>query len=112
MLCSIGPTPKGARQTSGCDAAHVLLRSMVGRWWGARRDECIKHLGSLVKRREGVGAGVVRVWRGAGVAYAWRVALASLPVSARWVAIAPPRRAADVRQWGAPCVRVRGAACA
>ena len=62
MLCSIGPTPKGARQTSGCDAAHVLLRSMVGRWWGARRDECIKHLGSLVKRREGVGAGVVRVW--------------------------------------------------
>ena len=41
----------------------------VGRWWGARRDECIKHLGSLVKRREGVGAGVVRVWRGAaGVA--------------------------------------------
>ena len=59
------------------------------------------------------GCGAVRrVWRGAGVAYAWRVALASLPVSARWVAIAPPRRAADVRQWGAPCVRVRGAACA
>ena len=74
---------------------------------------------ALGKRREGVGVGVVRVWRGAaGVARCGcgicvtRDPNSNLPASARWIVIAPLRRAADVRQWRAPYVRVRGAACA